>query len=330
MIKEVLERLLPDVRHQPTINNEKFVNGFEAYFKRKIKSGEGGFSVNKDLLLFPMSFDVLMHPDDYNSLGKDAVRILLALVVSKFYAAIKSVKEDYRWYVPPATDWFFRFSQCKFKDENGQEKPIEKGCVSITSDLTHVNFMSTQKTEKNKIFSVDVKGSKIIETNINPNVLSGMEVLGDGIYCFPYDEDMKEDVSFIANPLKAKQACATLCWSEKANKQTFYMKDAYIDISGSSDTRKGRNICHINSDAVISQHVQIRYNQATESFQLAAYAWTLLNESEVPLSNANETPKWMDLPRYNSRLLLGERPKLGERPTEKTMKRTVSIDFNAN
>ena len=87
-----------------------------------------------------------------------------------------------------------------------------------------------------------------------------------------------------------------------------------IIISGNTEKRRGRDIFLIESDAVEESHVQIRYNQTSKTFELAAWAKTRLNQREVPLSIGN-TPNWVNLSKFNSKLLLNN---------------TVNIEFDAN
>lgn len=272
-------------------------------------------------MLYPMSFNILMHPDDYNQ-TKESFPFVLPEVVSQFYSSIKKEKNKYRDGVncsPPATYWFFQFSACRFGEKDGDEALLERGKIITTGSLTTFDIQKAQKggvrSEANVQLSVKCQNSNTNETNINMDALLGMDILAEGSYKFNFDKNMNEDAQKIADSTNAQEkGWATLRWSEGSIFKTYTMLDTYIDISGSAETRTTRNICPIKSDAVAVTHVQIRYDQITQTFQMAAWAKTRLNSREVPLSSGN-TPTWIALPKFNSRLFLND---------------AVSIEFNAN
>lgn len=269
-------------------------------------------------LLYPMSFNILMHPDDYN-LTKESLPFVLPEVVSQFYAVIKREVKRYGDgvnYAPPATYWFFQFSACQFGgDDDGL---IERGKIITAGSLTTFDIQKAQggvRSEANVQLSVKCQNSNTNENNINMEALLGMDILGEGTYKFNFDKNMNEDTNAIsASAGTQEKGWATLRWSEGATNKTYTMLDTYIDISGSAETRKGRNICPIQSDAVTVSHVQIRYDQAAQTFQIAAWAKTRLNSREMPLSTGS-TPNWLPLPKFNSRIFLND---------------AVSVEFNAN
>ena len=298
------------------ITNKVLLQELVTHFEQSMDE----LSVGKRIL-YPMSFNILMHPDDYNQ-TKESFPFVLPEVVSQFYSSIKKEKNKYRDGVncaPPATYWFFQFSACRFSDKDGLENFLERGKIITTGSLTTFDIQKAQKggvrSEANVQLSVKCQNSNMNDTNINMDALLGMDILSEGSYKFNFDKNMNEDAQKIADSTNAQEkGWATLRWSEGANTMTYTMLDTYIDISGNAETRTTRNICPIKSDAVAVAHVQIRYDQITQTFQLAAWAKTRLNTREVPLSTGN-TPTWIDLPKYNSKLFLND---------------AVSIEFNAN
>lgn len=298
------------------ITNKILLNELVDHFEQSMEE----LSVGRRLL-YPMSFNILMHPDDYNQ-TKESFPFVLPEVISCFYASIKKEMNKYRDgvnYAPPATYWFFQFSACKFGEEDGQEKLIQRGKVITTGSLTIFDIQKAQsggvRSEANIHLSVKCQNSNVNDNNINMAVLLGMDILSEGIYKFNFDKNMNEDTSIInAASTNQGKGWATLKWTEGNNQMTYPMIDTYIDISGSAEKRTSRNICPIKSDAVAVSHVQIRYDQITQTFQLAAFAKTRLNSREVPLSTGG-TPNWVSLPKFNSRLFLND---------------AVSIEFNAN
>lgn len=271
-------------------------------------------------LLYPMSFNILMHPDDYN-LTKESLPFVLPEVVSQFYAVIKREKNKFHDgvnYAPPATYWFFQFSACKFGENDGHEGLLDRGKIITTGSLTTFDIQNAQnrvQSESNIQLSVKCQNSNTNSNNINFEALIGMDVLSEGTYKFNFDKNLNEDTSSIELSSRTRnKGWASLRWTEGSATKTYTMLDTYIDISGSSETRNSRNVCKIESDAVAVSHVQIRYDQTAQTFQLAAFAKTRLNSREVPLSTGG-TPNWVSLPKHNSRLFLND---------------AISIEFNAN
>ena len=297
------------------ITNKVILQELVTHFEQSMEE----LSVGKRLL-YPMSFNILMHPDDYN-LTKESLPFVLPEVVSQFYAVIKSEKNKYHDgvnYAPPATYWFFQFSACKFGENDGHEGLLDRGKIITTGSLTTFDIQKAHSgvlSETNVQLSVKCQNSNTNANNINIEALIGMDILSEGTYKFNFDKNLNEDTSMIEQSSRLRdKGWASLRWTEGSATKTFSMLDTYIDISGSSETRFTRNICIINSDAVAVSHVQIRYDQTAQTFLLAAFAKTRLNTREVPLSN-NSTPNWVTLPKYNSKLFLND---------------AISIEFNAN
>lgn len=275
-------------------------------------------------LLYPMSFNILMHPDDYNT-TKESLPFVLPEVVSAFYGSIKEKCKAYHNgvnYLPPATYWFFQFSACQVKVKDGVEDFIKRGEIVTAGNLTTFDIHKAQqggiRSEANVHLSVKCQNSNVNDNNINKEALLGMDILSEGSYCFNFDKTLNEDSTLIS-PVSGNQrkGWATLRWASEdgsGNVSVYDMFDDYIEISGKSETRTTSNIVRINTDALIKQHVLIKYDHTTQSFSLAAFAKTRLNEREVPLSTVG-TPQWVALAKFNSHIFLND---------------TINIEFNAN
>ena len=261
-------------------------------------------------LLYPMSFNILMHPDDYNT-TKESLPFVLPEVVSAFYASIKEKCKTYHNgvnYAPPATYWFFQFSACQVKAKDGEEDFIKRGEIVTAASLTTFDIQKAQqdgvRLEANVHLSVKCQNSSVNDNNINKESLLGMDILSEGSYTFNFDKTLNEDTTHIsaANDKQLK-GWATLRWAAEdgsGNYKVYDMFDAYIEISGKTETRTMSNIVKINSDAVMKQHVHIRFDQTTQTFSLAAFAKTRLNSREVPLSSPGSAPQWMLLSNNSS------------------------------
>lgn len=273
-------------------------------------------------LLYPMSFNILMHPDDYNT-AQESLPFVLPEVISAFYTSIKEKANSFGQDVnfsPPATYWFFQISACQVGEKSGEEDFIKRGEIVTTGSLTTFDIHKAQqgnvRQEANVHLSVKCQNSNTNHNNINMDALLGMDILSEGSYTFNFDKNLIGDTSRITAASNfQRKSLATLRWvSVNGNYQVYDMLDNYIDISGSAETRSTSNIVRIDNDAVVVSHVQIKYDEQAKTFALAAYEKTRLNSREVPLSTGG-APLWVPLPKFNSRIFLND---------------TVSIEFNAN
>ncbi len=81
------------------------------------------------------------------------------------------------------------------------------------------------------------------------------------------------------------------------------MKDEEIIVTGKGEQQEASTLFRIPSDWVHTPHLKIRYNKPDGKFQLASFGEkTIVNESEVPLSDAHN-PTWVELP-INSKIVL--------------------------
>lgn len=302
---------------QSKITNEVLLKELVAHFKEQMKE----LSV-RTRLLYPMSFNILMHPDDYNA-TKEAFPFILPEVVAEFYLAIKRERKRFNNKVnsaPPATYWFFQFSACQINGQDGNEDFIKRGEIVTTGSLTTFDISKAQQgnshKEANVRLSVKCQNSHTNDNNINMDALLGMEILSEGAYTFQFDNSLNDDTTVIAAAAGVRsRGWATLRWAaDDGNTNVYEMFDNYIDISGKDENRKQNNIVKIDNDAVSISHVQIKYDPQTRSFMLAAFAKTRLNGREVPIS-PGRVPQWIVLPKYNSKIFLND---------------AVNVEFNAN
>ena len=253
-------------------------------------------------MLYPMSFDVLMHPDDYGS-RKESLPFVLPEVISQFYKIIDVRKDDYPNFIPAAEYWFFQFSACELKEVDGKYgeiRIIEKGKISTVARYTTLNTVANTTTETNTRFSIKPQNSAPSgNNNINMAAISNLEFRGSTAYSFPFNKNLKAIIEDIMANIKG---LATLTYSHGAESAHHPMMDNLIHISGNEETRNGRFIFKLASDQVINSHVQIRYLPDEKKFQIAAFGETRLSGRKLELSNGG-TLKWYYLPN-NSQIFM--------------------------
>ena len=303
IVKRILESLRPDSEKGEGKPNGNKANGRvtnKTLYKELIehfKTDMEELSVGRRIL-YPMSFNILLFPDDFDRVG-ESLPFILPEVIAGFYGAIKakrdSVKESDA--TPPATYWFFQFASSKVKTEGDQESFIKPGEIVTVGHLTTFDIKKAQlgKRTENARLSIKCQNSNVNQNNINQDALLGMEILTNNAYTFNFDKNMSEKLSDIQSAKRSDDnALASLSYSDGPTVVHLDMLDELVILSGPKEKRNMENILIINSESVDVGHVQIRYVKETNKFQLCAYSKTRLNMREVPIS-VGGTPIWKDM-----------------------------------
>lgn len=312
-IKKILENLRPESKEdgdqkkekkgKSRITNKILYKELIEHFETELEE----LSVGRRIL-YPMSFNILLHPDDYERVG-ESLPFILPEVIAGFYAIIKAKSK----LIPdskstnPAKYWFFQFASSKVKTNNDEESFIVPGEIVTVGHLTTFDIKKAQQgtSSENMKLSVKCKNSNVNQNNINQEALLGMDILTNNAYIFKYDEKMSQELSDIqANQRGGNNALATLTYSDGPHYIDLAMLDELVIISGSKETRDMENILIVKSDNVDVGHVQIRYLKERNRFQLCAYSNTRLNTRNIPLSVGGD-PIWRDMS-FESDIFLNE------------------------
>lgn len=328
IIKKILEGLRPssEVEGEKTkgnktasrVTNKTLYKELVEHFKIEMED----LSVGRRIL-YPMSFNILLFPDDYDRVG-ESLPFILPEVIAGFYAAIKAKKNSMKESdaTPPATYWFFQFASSKVKTEDSQESFIKPGEIVTVGHLTTFDIKKAQqgtRTENTRL-SVKCQNSNVNQNNINQDALLGMEILTNNAYTFNFDRSMSEKLSDIQSTQRSgDNALASLSYSDGASVVHLNMLDDLVILSGPGEKRNMENILIINNDSVDVGHVQIRYVKETNKFQLCAYSKTRLNMREVPIS-VGGVPVWKDMS-YNSDIFLNDEVNVKFRASESIISR---------
>lgn len=317
------DRELMELRIGEYGDNNELVKQLIVSFRQWMRQKSFGQRV-----IYPMSFNVYLCPADYERV-KEFFPDIVDETIRKCYAAINRETSRLRYWrgckcSPRATYWSFRLSDIKHLTE---EISFQQGEVGTLLRLFTKEETSKEERVVNPLLSVQRKKTGTTVYNINRDALRDMDIESEGVVKHVFNGDkirkpwlfssLFKGYDFECNYDSCRSAAsyttdnlATLRWNGKP----YYMVGLNIIISGNTEKRRGRDIFLIESDAVEESHVQIRYNQTSKTFELAAWAKTRLNQREVPLSIGN-TPNWVNLSKFNSKLLLNN---------------TVNIEFDAN
>ena len=262
-------------------------------------------------MLYPMAFNILLHPDDYES-RRESLAFVLPEVVSGFYEIIKKHKAEFPNFTPPANYWHFQLSPCRKK-----EIGLEKGSLMTTASLFALDFSASNiRTESNVRFSIKPQNSDVNSNkNINFDALMGIEQLSEGTFYIRFDNELRNETAVIMpqSEMASVGVLAELSYSHSGGTEHYPIKDNLIHISGNKDTRNARSIFKIKSDKIINSHVQICYFPTEDKFQIAAFGKTRLNSKLLELSEGGSII-WHDL--ANKSLIF--------------MNDTIQVEFNIN
>lgn len=257
-------------------------------------------------LIFPISFHVMMHPDDYQA------RIAFferwgPIILAKIYSIIRRKKYWMEFkhrvmgyfgkkypdvkYTPTDARWCIQFAPVGTGDNlrKGEINPILS--YTIPFKVEHVqNSPRIVHNPNSTLMTRDPKTKELREL-----ALDSSQVLGEGISIYMFDNSLQnnpDDIRGVFSNTRTsskKKELAILKWDNLE----WSMYDTYIEISGSEETRTEPHVLKLNSNKVKRTHVVIQYKD--NGFQLAAWGPTMLNERYVELSKDTVNIKWQKL-----------------------------------
>jgi hypothetical protein len=257
-------------------------------------------------LIFPTSFHIMMHPDDYQA------RIAFferwgPIILARIYSIIRRKKNWVEFkhsvmgyfgkkypdvkYTPTDPRWCIQFAPIGTGDNlgRGEINPILSYTIPFKIEYTQ-NSPRIVHNPNSTLMTRDPKTKELKEL-----ALDSSQILGEGISIYMFDNSLQNDPSAISGMYSniqnsnKKKELATLQWDNLV----WSMYDTYIEISGSEETRNESQILKLNSDKVKRTHVVIQYKD--NGFQLAAWGPTMLNERYVDLSIDTTHVKWEKL-----------------------------------
>jgi len=316
IIRKILNKLLPSSSNvevveegKKCLNNEMLRRELVEHFRQEMDF----YSVGRRVL-YPMSFNILMHKNDYDKLSM-TFPFILPEIIASFYEAIKQKSKNIRGCdkTSPMKFWYFQFASTNFTVNDGVMKFIDEGDVITLASLSETNVGGSNISEEQNVHvSFKCANSKVDNNNIRLEAIRNIDILGDGVFRFKFDINMNEDIGSIeasrsdsTTNLDSGNVKAVISYSSTNGKVVHYsMTNNNVIISGISDPRHDANIFKIDSPDIINCHVEIRYQVETKKFQICAYAKTRLNMRELQLSIGGNT-KWYDMSQ-NSKIFLND------------------------
>lgn len=285
------------------LSNQRILVELSTHFKEVLTFE----SVGKRML-YPMSFNILMDPDDYAD-RKQALPFVLPEVVSTFYDIINEKRSEYTNFTPPAKYWYFQFSACKLSSvpNSNSATPVivRKGHIATVATLLSHDIMgqaSNTIVENNVKVSIKLDDSNVMtNSNVNMDAISKLDIISDGTFIYNFDMELKRDTDKIRenSNLTGMNGIAELSYSKGGRNIRFEMKDNLINISGKNEKRQGRSFFVIDSPNILDSHVQIKYLAPEHKFQIAAFGPTRLNSYQLEESSGGNVI-WRDLANNSS------------------------------
>jgi len=283
------------------LTNKVLLEELTTQFKKVLKSESVG-----QRMLYPMSFNILMDPVDYEA-RRQSLPFVLPEVVSVFYGIIDDMKKEYRDYTPPAKYWFFQFSACQMGAVQSSDSIpllVRRGHITTVATLMTFDIRDVRNTfvDSNTRVSIKLDDSNVMhDVNVNWNAINNLDVISEGTFTYNFDMSLNQDTKHIRDNsnLPSVTGLADLSYSRGGRNYRFTMIDNLIHISGKNDMRKGSSFFKIEEDNIMDSHVQIRYLPSDKKFQIAAFGPTRLNSGRMNESSGGNI-LWYDLANNSS------------------------------
>lgn len=314
IIKNFLDKLKADKQDEVASNNlltnKRLLEELTQHFKTMLEEESVG-----QRMLYPMSFNILMDPADYEA-RKHSFPFILPEVVSAFYGIIDDRRSQYPNYTPPAKYWYFQFSSCQLGTiQTGNSMPliVRRGHITTVATLMTFDIKNANNTfvDSNTRVSIKLDDSNVMnDVNVNWSAIKNLDILSDGSFTYNFDSTLCRDSQRITDNSNMGEinGLAELSYSRAGKNYHFIMKDNLIHISGKNEMRKGQSFFILESDNIIDSHVQIKYIPSEKKFQLAAFGPTRCNSKNIELSSGGNV-KWADLSN-NSSIFINEEIKV--------------------
>lgn len=274
-------------------NNAAFAEQLLAHFEEELE-----FNTWRKLMLYPMSFDIILHPNDLQQV-QQAFPFLFPEIVAEFYKIILKHSQEHPKYGPTARHWVFKVHSSdvgKITTSSGEELKIEHGKVTTIARLYTVNNRPTGDNvhvEENVRVSVRVGDSNVRDygdINIeHPEV----NMRGRNMFIYPFDYNLPTDSENVRT-VDQMPDIAIIRYALGGNNYTYRMRDHNIIISGKNDKRTDYDVFKVESDKIMNTHAEVKYQPHLNKFQIAVYGDTILNERKLGISTGGN-PIWYDL-----------------------------------
>ncbi|NEU70140.1 FHA domain-containing protein [Spirosoma agri] len=292
--------------HAPiaTITNNRILDELVASFTDSIHRESVGTS-----MLFNAHFLIILHPDSYED-RLNAFPVIVHEAVNAFTLTVNSKRGQYERVSPVASSWFFKFGAGRelggesvnpsdvivigtltgILPGNGQGQSSEK--MNVTRRVKQTNRYEKVDVDLNTFHHIDFRepGAFVVKfTFDSPSTATRRSPMGNAIT--PGTPELPRSLS-------AGLATIDYYIAELNREASYLMRDREIVVARKEpDNLHFPNYLLVESAYVSNPHARIRFNEATQSFQIASFSRneTRVNEQVVARSEP-ANPQWHELP----------------------------------
>ena len=310
MIQAILDLFKPK-RNDPVVtdnemSNKVLLTELKEHFKSELEKLSVG-----ERMLYPMSFKVLLHHEDYDYV-KESFPFVLPEVVKEFYKVIKAMKKSYPDFTPPAKEWVFQFSPCRVADVDlgdGKSTIVTKGHITTVASIMALDLrQNNQSVSSNTRVSIKIQNSNVMrDMNVNWDAISKIDIITENYFRCKFDMTLNPksvDVTKGDTTDPTEKSLAILSYMKNGKTITFNMQDSLIDISGPEGAENSRTVFRIEQSSLSTPHLQIKYTPESKRFQVAAYGKARVSGRELEISQPGMA-KWYILAN-NSNMLIND------------------------
>ncbi|MFC5412406.1 FHA domain-containing protein [Larkinella bovis] len=287
-----------------TVSNTQILHELIASFEDSIRRESVGSS-----MLFNAHFLIILHPDTYEE-RQNAFPVIVNEAVNAFTAIIQSQKVTFAQVAPVAASWFFKFGG---GHEFGGE-PVNPDDIKVVGALTGIlpGAAPVQSSDSLRVTRRVKQTNRYEKVDIDPNTFRHIDFREPGAFVvkFAFDtstgpagrpavpENAPRKAPVPQRDLSSGLAQIDYYLAELHRENGYVMRDREIVIARKEpDNQHFPNFLLLESAYVSNPHARIRYNDATQTFQIASFSRneTRVNEQLIPRSEP-ASPQWFPLP----------------------------------
>ncbi len=307
------------------LTNKKILKEIVKRFK-----GELEFRSVDDRMIYPMTFTVVMHNDDYQNHKVD-IQLFIEQAVQRFYEIILKYKTKHPIYTNPAKYWTFRFIPGLTAEMQleGKSIPVQKGEIFIMAsilDITDENYSSN-----NVNVSLPVgKSAKLQKLNINLDAFKNFVGVDEPIFIDWEDPskpkvNAKQDIepnvgqAFVDASKKEESSkknpfadmpgwsgkgspfmnvnhnsdnTPKLAYKLEGEVTDYYIKNDTCWVAGNEGNQDKPDTFYVKSKKVMNPHLLLQKDNASGKYKMAAFGPAKMEEQDLPVSAINNL-KWI-------------------------------------
>lgn len=295
-----------DTTPTDTVSNKRILDELVAGFDDSIRRESVGAS-----MLFNAHFLIILHPDTYEA-RQNAFPVVVDEAVRAFNAVIEARKGQYERVSPVASSWFFKLGAGR---EFGGESvaPTDVNVVGALTGILPGNALASAAPDKVNVTRRVRQTNRYEKVDVDLSTFQHIDFREPGAFVVKFNFGLsvvpvqppvvvggatKAGAPTLPRSLDAGLARINYYIAETNRETDYLMRDREIVVARQdTDNTHFPNYLLLESAYVSNPHARIRFNDTTQSFQIASFSRneTRVNEQLIPRSEP-ASPQWFDLP----------------------------------